>query len=408
MAAVLQNREKVFIQLVHQFIFVHRCGIGAVMDALTVVFAADPANICILIGPTDPPERPAALFADDEGGEEIFVAVALFLEMKHIIPRLHQRAGPVKKLVTDDPQIRLFHHQPVRFLPVHTRTGEEIRHLLLAVDDLAGVEGIGEDAADGLLVPAAAPLGLEPPAVQHVRDLAGAVALLQIPGVDLTDDGSLLGVDGEAEIVSDGLVIAVNKVGDFPFFSVDALAELDALGGVAGFFLGQGTKNGKDKLTVTHGSHVRGQEHGLDAQGFQAADALQQVHRVAGQAGDVLHHEDLEHPTLSIQHHLLEFLAVLDLGAGDALVGIEPDQVMSVFLCVFHEEVFLDGKAVELVRLVRGNAAVRGDPRREITSFLVGLWDGRDYAVRSFAAAASSPVRTGRFAWVRSESSSSS
>ena len=49
--------------------------------------------------------------------------------------------------------------------------GEEVRNLLLAVDDLAGVELVRENAADRVLAPVAAALGLDAAGVEHVRNL---------------------------------------------------------------------------------------------------------------------------------------------------------------------------------------------------------------------------------------------
>ena len=88
---------------------------------------------------------------------------------------------------------------------------------------------------------------------------------------------------------------------------------------------------------------------------------MQEVHGVSGKPGDVLDHHHLEEALLSVGHHPQKLLAVFDFCAGDALVGVEADQVVPGALGVLGEEAFLGLQAVQLVLFVGGDTAVGGD-----------------------------------------------
>ena len=72
-------------------------------------------------------------------------------------------------------------------------------HLLLSVDDLSGVERVGQNAADGVLIPVAVPFGFQTALVQQINNLAAAIAVLQVQMVALPDDSSFLLIDGQVE-----------------------------------------------------------------------------------------------------------------------------------------------------------------------------------------------------------------
>ena len=322
---------------------------------------AHPADIGVFVGTDNAPEGPAALLALDEGGKEELVALPLLVDLKGLSPGLHNLLGLAEGVGINDLQVGAVHHHPLALVPVGPPSGEEVGDLLLAVDDFAGVERVGEDAADCILGPLTAPLGFAPPVVEHGGDFGYAVSLLDVPLVHLADDDRFLLVDGEVEIVPDDLVVAVDDVGHSPLFGVHLLAELDPLGGVGALLLGQGAEDGEHKFAVAHAGHVGGEKLGLDAQGFELADALEQVHRVAGKAGDVLYHHHVEKAVLGVGQHAEELPAVFDFGARDALVRVEADQIVPGALGVLGEKLFLGLQTVELIGLVGRDPAVSGD-----------------------------------------------
>ena len=171
------------------------------------------------------------------------------------------------------------------------------------------------------------------------------------------------------EAVPGAFAVAVDQIGHLAPLGVDPLAELDALGHIGRLLLGQGPEEGQHELALPQGVHPRREKQGLDAQGLQPPHALEQVHRVAGQAGDVLDHQHLEEAPLRVRHHLLELDAAADLGAGEALVGVEPDQGVAGALGVLDEKALLGLQTAQLVGLVRGDPAVGGDVHGVSPSF---------------------------------------
>ena len=89
-----------------------------------------------------------------------------------------------------DAQLGLVHHNPVRFVPVRSLACEEVRDLLLAIDDLPGIQLVSEDMPHSVLAPLAVAFGLQATLVEHIGNLGGAVALLGVPVIDLPDDSS--------------------------------------------------------------------------------------------------------------------------------------------------------------------------------------------------------------------------
>src|SRR5699024_379217 len=61
---------------------------------------------------------------------------------------------------------------------------------------------------------------------------------------------------------------------------------------------------------------------------------------------------------LRVGHHPQKFPAVFDLGARNALVGIQPHQVVPGALGVLGEKFLLRLQAVELIFLIRGHTAI--------------------------------------------------
>ena len=83
------------------------------------------------------------------------------------------------------------------------------------------------------------------------------------------------------------------------------------------------------------------------------AYALKKVNSISCETGNILDDDHFKQSDFCIFHKLKKLMAVLDLCTGDALIGIKPDKVMTVFFGKFREEFFLRFKAVELVFLVR-------------------------------------------------------
>ncbi len=253
----------------------------------------------------------------------MLVALPLVVGAECLMPGVKNLLGPLEGFRRDDLQLGLVHHDPVILGLVRPLAGEKVADLLLAIDYLAGVQLVGDDAADGVLAPGAVALGAQAALVEGVGDFSGSGTFLGVHMENLADDFCLILVDGKVEIVADGLVVAEDDVGDPALLGVHLLAELDTLGGVGTLLLGQRAEDGQHKLAVAHAGHVGGEKLGLDAQGFQLADALEQVDGVPGETANVLDHHHVKQVVLGIGHHAQEFLAVLDLCAGDALVGVE-------------------------------------------------------------------------------------
>ena len=267
----------------------------------------------------------------------------------------------LKELRLDDAQLRPVGDHPLVLRPLLAAAGQEVRDLLLAVDDLARVELVRQDAADRVLAPVAAALGFDPAGVETVCDLRRTEAVLRVPAVDLADDLRLLRVDCKIKVVALGLVVAEDDVRHAALLGIDLLAEFDALGGIRALLLRQRTEDREDEFGVAHAGHVRRQKLRLDAEGLELADVLQQVHGVAREAGDVLHHDHVEQPALRVLHHAEEFLAVFDLRPGEPLVGIESDEVVPRTLGVLGKKRLLRLQTVELVLLIRGDPAISGN-----------------------------------------------
>ena len=169
----LHDLGEVRLQDGDQLILVHRHRVGAGIRAAAVVAGADPADIGVFISADGAAERPAAVLALDQRGEQILVAVALPFHFEGLGARAQDLLRLLEDLRLDDPQLRAVGNHPLVLGLVRAAAGEEVRdlHLLLTVDDLAGVELVRENAADRVLAPVAAALGLDAAGVEHVRDL---------------------------------------------------------------------------------------------------------------------------------------------------------------------------------------------------------------------------------------------
>ena len=239
-----QQSGEVFLQDLDQFLLIHRHGVGAAVGSPSVVTGADPAYIGVFIGADGTPERPAALLTLDEGREQVLIALPLPSDLESTVPGVQDFLCLLEGFIVNDAQLGLVHHDPVSFVPVRPLSGEEVRDLLLAIDDLPGIQLVSEDMPHSVLAPLAVAFGLQATLVEHIGNLGGAVALLGVPVIDLPDDSSLLLVDGQVEVVADGLVVAVDDVWDTPLLGVQLLAELHPLGGVGTLLLSQRTEDG--------------------------------------------------------------------------------------------------------------------------------------------------------------------
>ena len=356
-----EHPSEVFLQNLDQFILVHRHCIRAVVGTTPIVTGADPAHIGVLIGADSTPEGPAALFALNESGEQVFVALPLLVHLESLSTGLHDLLCLLKGFRVDDAKIWPLHHHPVCFILVGSLAGEKIGDFLFAVDDFSGIEFVGEDTADTVLAPPAVPFGFKTPLVEEIGNFCCAVTVLNIPLINLADNGGFFLVNGQVEVVANRLVIPIDDVGNTSLFCVHLLAELHSLGGVGAFFLRQRTEDGQDKLAVAHTGHVSRQELRFDSQRLEFADILQKVNRVPGKTGDILDHHHIKKAVLRICHHSQKFLAVFDFGTGDALVGIQAHKVVSGTLRIFRKKGFLCLQTIKLIFLVGGHPAVSGD-----------------------------------------------
>ena len=299
----LQQPGEILLQNLDEFIFIHCHGVGAVVGSLSIVAGADPADIGILIGADRAPEGPAALFTPDQGGEQVFIALPHHLHLELPPPLLHQPLGLFKLFGFDDAQFRPLYHHPIPRVLFHPAPSEEVGHLLFAVDDLPGVELVGQDTAYTGLAPPAVPLGTQASFIEQDGDFCRPIAVFEVPLVDLAHNRRFFFVDGEVEIVPYRFIVTIDNIGHTALLRIHFLAELDPFGGVGALLLGQRPEDRQDEFAVAHACHVGGQELRFNAQGLEFPYILQKIHRVPGKPGNVFYHHHLKEAMFRVRHH---------------------------------------------------------------------------------------------------------
>ena len=244
--------------------------------------------------------------------------------------------------------------------------GEIILNFVFVIYQNPAVNGIHQNPANAPGIPVAAKLGFIPIAVEGRADGAAPQPLVVVEGKNLADNSGFAGVDFQGEVVDS--VVTENPLGDAAFFGIDFFTPFDALGKIAAFLLRHGGEQGENKLAVPHGVHVGGEKQGADAHGFELSDALQGVHGVPRETANVLDHHHVEQPQLGVPEKPLEFLPLFQAGSADPLVGVKPNQLMVAAFGVFDEKFLLMVQTVELFVLVRGNAAIGGNPHGRAVS----------------------------------------
>ena len=122
-----------------QLVLVHGNTVGAAIRSLPIVAAAHPANIGVLVGANGAPEAPATFLALNQRRKQIFVALALPINLEFFPTLRHELYGLFVLLRLNDPQIGTLGHKPVGFVLFCPLAGEKVCDFLFAVDDLAGV-----------------------------------------------------------------------------------------------------------------------------------------------------------------------------------------------------------------------------------------------------------------------------
>ena len=84
---------------------------------------ADPSDIGVFIGADGTPEGPAALLTFDEGGKQVFVALALLVHLECLTAGFHNLLRLFKGFRVDDPQVRAVNHHPLRNVLVRPLAG---------------------------------------------------------------------------------------------------------------------------------------------------------------------------------------------------------------------------------------------------------------------------------------------
>lgn len=357
----LHNLRKVVLQGLDELRFIHCDRIRADIRTVSIMRGAYPADVGVFIPANCAPEGTPALPAFDKRRKQVFIALTFLLLSERVATCIHDLLRRFKGLRADNPQFRPVGNHPFRFVLFRAPAGQEISNLLLAVYDPPHINFVGQDAADTRLAPLAVPLRACAAFVQKNRNFGSSVTVFNVPLVNLTDDGRFLGIDLQVEIIANGLVVAVDDIRDAPLFRVDPLAEFHALRGVRAFLLRQCAENRQHKLTVAHAGHVRGQELRFNSQRLQLADALQQVDRIPGKAGDVLNNNHVKKPLLSVLHHPQELPAVFYFCPGNPLVGIQADKMIPRPGGIFRKKFFLRLQAVQLIGCICGNTAICGN-----------------------------------------------
>ena len=126
----------------------------------------------------------------------MLVALALVVGAESLVAGIQNLLGLLESLGRDDLQLWTIHHDPVILRLVRSLAGEEVGNLLLAVDDFAGIQFVGDDAADGVLAPGTVALGTQAALVEGVGYLSCARPFLGVHMEDLAEDFGFLRVDG--------------------------------------------------------------------------------------------------------------------------------------------------------------------------------------------------------------------
>ena len=167
----LEKMGEVFLQYIDQLIFFHSHSVGTGMGVFSIVAGTGPADIGVFIGADDAPERQTALFAFNERGEQILVALPLLVHPKRFTPGLHDLLCLLKGLWRDDLQLGPVYYQPLGFVFFGTASREKIRYLFFSVDHFSRIQLIGKDAADSILAPLAVAFCFQDTIVEHRSNL---------------------------------------------------------------------------------------------------------------------------------------------------------------------------------------------------------------------------------------------
>ena len=93
------------------------------------------------------------------------VALSLMGNMKRVMSGMKNFLHPFKGFVLNNTQLRAFYYHPLCFVLFFPLAGQKISDLLLPIDDLPGIQLIGQDSCGSILTPLTIPLRFQPSSV---------------------------------------------------------------------------------------------------------------------------------------------------------------------------------------------------------------------------------------------------
>ncbi len=204
--------------------------------------------------------------------------------------------------------------------------GDRIDGECLALEQIALVLLVLEDAEDGAVVPVAGLVfGLPPPLLELAGE-DGRPDALDVAVEDIANDLGLLRVDADLLRL---LIVIVAEAGVEPHELALAhhhrKALLHVLGGVLDLLLGDGRKDGDEKLALLGGGvDVLLLEADVDPLLLEDADVVERVHGVSREARDRFDEDEVDLARHAVADHPHEIRALLGGGPGDTLVGVDP------------------------------------------------------------------------------------
>ena len=169
-----------------------------------------------------------------------------------------------KHFIFNHTKLRTFHNKPFRFILLSSLTSQKITDFLLSIDNLSRINLIGQNPTDGILAPFAISLCSIPFFIQHIRNFGSTVTFFCVPLVNLFDNLRFFFVNLKVKIIPDRFIITVHNIRNSSLFCIQFLSKFHSLRCISAFFLSQCSKDGENKLTISHTCHIRCKELGFN------------------------------------------------------------------------------------------------------------------------------------------------
>ena len=190
---------------------------------------------------------------------------------------------------------------------------------------IAAVFFVAQDAQDHAAAPRPAACGRHAGFIEFARNGVRAFAVIHKFAEDIPYDLRARLVDDQhpaAHVIAEQVAAEHDAL-----FHAALLPPLDALGGAAALLLRDGGENRQPQLGVSvERIEVVAQKQHADAKALELACVINAVERVAREAGDLLRHDQVEHPRTRTGNHALKCQPLFRAGAGEPLVGKDARQ----------------------------------------------------------------------------------